>query len=140
MKTIKTIVIDIDKCTGCQSCELACSTFHAEPKYSLTNPRLSRIRVFRDVENHLFFPRFAGPFTDVECLSKNPIIVNGKEYSECSFCPASCPTRGIFKEPDSGIPLKCDMCGDPMPEGGPLCVQWCERGALTYAEKEVIEN
>ncbi|MBI4186997.1 MAG: (4Fe-4S)-binding protein [Chloroflexi bacterium] len=139
MKTIKMIKIDADKCTGCQSCELVCSAFHAEPKYSINNPRTSRIRVFRDVENHLFFPRFAGPYTDVECLGRNPLVINGKEYPECTLCPASCPTRELFKEPDTGIALKCDMCGEPTPEGGPMCVQWCEKDALTYVEREVSD-
>jgi len=32
------------------------------------------------------------------------------------------------------------MCGEPMPEGGPLCVQWCESEALTYDEKEIEEE
>ena len=141
MGTIKSIKIDVDKCTGCCLCELACSTFHAEPKYSTSNPKAARIRVFRDVVNHVFYPIFAGPYTDVECLSRNTLTINDKDYPECHFCPASCPTRSMFKEPDAPeIPLKCDMCGEPTPEDGPLCVQWCEKEALTYVEREVREG
>ena len=63
-------------------------------------------------------------------------VIDGKEYDECGFCRASCPSRDIFKEPDSGLPLKCDMCeGDP-PLEKPLCVQWCFNEALTYEERE----
>ncbi len=51
MTTIKTIKIDTDKCTGCRTCEVLCSAFHAEPKYSIVNPKRSRIRVFWDEEN-----------------------------------------------------------------------------------------
>ena len=41
-----------------------------------------------------------------------------------------------FKEPDSGLPLKCDMC-EELPEGEqPLCVQWCLNDALVYEERE----
>jgi len=32
------------------------------------------------------------------------------------------------------------MCGEPMPEGGPLCVQWCKSDALLYEEKEIEEE
>ena len=137
--TIKTIKIDVDKCTGCGLCETVCSAFHAEPKYSIVNPKRSRIRVFKDEENDLYVPIIAGVYTDVECNARHISVINGKVYSECSFCRASCPSRDLFKEPDTNIPLKCDACGEPMPEGGPLCVQWCIHDALTYEPERVGE-
>lgn len=135
-KVIKILKIDTDKCTGCRSCGMICSAFHAEPKYGIVNAQRSRIRIFWDEENALFVPIMAGPYTEAECNGRSVVVVNGKEYDECSFCRASCPSRDLFKEPDTGIPLKCDMCGEPMPEGGPLCVKWCLAGALTYTERE----
>jgi benzoyl-CoA reductase subunit BamC len=60
-------------------------------------------------------------------------VINGKEYDECAFCRASCPSRDEFKEPDSGLPLKCDMCEG---EDEPLCVKWCLNDALIYEERE----
>ena len=134
-KTIKTIQIDTDKCSGCRTCEVICSAFHAEPKYGVVNPQRSRIRVFWDEENALFVPILAGPYTEAECSGRHVININGKEYDECSFCRASCPSRDLFKEPDTGIPLKCDVCGEPMPPE-PLCVKWCLSNALTYTERE----
>ncbi|NIS17785.1 MAG: (4Fe-4S)-binding protein, partial [Phycisphaerae bacterium] len=68
---------------------------------------------------------------------RNHYVIEGKEYSTCAFCPASCPSRDWFKEPDSGLPLKCDMCEDVPPLKEPMCVQMCARGCLTYIEKEV---
>ena len=62
--------------------------------------------------------------------------INGKEYTECSFCGASCPSRDYFKEPDSGLPLKCDMCENEPPLEEPMCVQACQPGCLTYEERE----
>jgi len=61
--------------------------------------------------------------------------IKGKEYSQCSFCPVSCPARDLFREPDSGLPLKCDMCESAPPLTTPLCVQVCRPGALTYEER-----
>jgi benzoyl-CoA reductase subunit BamC len=47
-------------------------------------------------------------------LGRDKYTIDGKEYDECAFCRASCPSRDFFKEPDSGLPLKCDMCeSDP---------------------------
>ena len=135
MKTVKTIRINADKCTGCRFCEAICSAFHAEPKYGVINPKASRIRVFHDEENAVFLPVMAGPYTEAECSGRHVVEIKGKEYDECSFCRASCPARDLFKEPDTGIPLKCDMCGEPMPPE-PLCVKWCLSDALTYVERE----
>ena len=61
---------------------------------------------------------------------------DGKPYSECSFCRASCPSRDFFIEPDSGLPLKCDMCEDTPPLAKPKCVEWCVAEALVYEERE----
>jgi benzoyl-CoA reductase subunit BamC len=139
VKTIKTIKIDPDKCTGCRACEMACSAFHANPKYSIVNPTRSRIRVFWDELNDVYVPILAGEYTEAECNARYRMTINGKEYGECSFCRASCPSRDLFKEPDSGVALKCDACGEPMPEGGPMCVQWCQSDALTYAPERTEE-
>ena len=111
MKTVKTIRIDPDKCRGCMACEAICSASHAEPRYSITNPLRSRIRVLFDEENDVYVPVLAGQYTDAECSGRILTVINGKEYGECSFCRASCPSRDQFKEPDApDIPLKCDMC------------------------------
>lgn len=139
-RTIKTIKVNADKCTGCRACEVACAAYHAEPKYSIVNPARARIQVFRCEDTDIYLPVRAGKYTEVECIGRNVVIIDGKEYGECSFCRQACPSREIFHEPDSGIALECDMCGEPMPEGGPLCVQWCGTEALSYEETEVEEE
>jgi benzoyl-CoA reductase subunit BamC len=139
-RVIKTIKIDTKKCTGCRVCEAMCSAYHAEPRYGIVNAQRSRIRVFWDEENALFVPVMAGQYTDAECNGRSIVLINAKEYGECSFCRASCPSRDLFKEPVTGIPLKCDICGEPMPEGGPSYVRWCSAGALIYHETEEEMN
>jgi benzoyl-CoA reductase subunit BamC len=135
-KTVKRINIDVDKCNGCRACEMICSSFHAEPKYSSNNPARSRVRVIHDPLRDLYVPVYAGEYTKCECSGRDKYTIDGKEYDECAFCRASCPSRDLFKEPDSGLPLKCDMCeSDPTVEE-PLCVQWCITDALTYEERE----
>ncbi len=135
-KKVKVIKIDLDKCNGCRACELICSAFHANPKYSSNNPARSRIRMVRDPLRDVYLPVYAGEYTAAECAGRDKYVMDGKEYGECDFCRASCPSRVIFKEPDSGLPLKCDMCEDDPPQEKPLCVQWCLNDALTYEERE----
>ena len=133
MKKVKVIKIDVDKCNGCRACELICSAFHANPKYSSNNPERSRVRVIRDPLKDIYLPVYAGEYTPAECAGRNRYVLDGREYSECDTCRASCPSRDLFKEPDSGLPLKCDMCDG---EDEPMCVKWCLSKALTYEERE----
>jgi benzoyl-CoA reductase subunit BamC len=135
-KIVKEIKVDLDKCIGCRACEVACSAFHAKPRYSSTNPARSRIRVVFDELNDVYVPIRAGDYTPAECTGRHTYTINGKEYRECSFCGVSCPCRDYFKEPDSGLPLKCDMCETVPPVDEPMCVQVCRVDALTYVERE----
>ncbi len=132
-KKIKTIKIDVDKCNGCRACEVICSAFHATPKYSSNNPERSRIRLMRDPIKDVYIPVYAGEYAASECMGRDKYVIDGKEYDECGFCRASCTSRKLFKEPDSGLPLKCDMCEG---EEEPLCVKWCINDALICEERE----
>jgi benzoyl-CoA reductase subunit BamC len=133
-KIIKNIRVDADRCSGCRGCEIACSAFHAEPKYSSVNPARSRIRVITHRLQDIWLPVFAGEYTPTECAGRDIYTIDGKEYDECGFCRAACPSRDMFKEPDSGLPLKCDMCEG---EDEPLCVKWCLDDVLVYEEREI---
>ncbi len=135
-KKIKSIKIDADKCNGCRACEIVCSAFHATPQYSSNNPARSRVRVVYDRMRDIWLPVFAGEYAPAECMGRDVYVIDGKEYDECSFCRASCPSRDIFKEPDSGLPLKCDMCENDPPLEKPMCVQKCLNEVLIYEERE----
>ena len=141
-KIVKTIRVDVDKCNGCRACEVICSAFHAEPKFSSNNPARSRVRVVRHPLKDIYVPVYGGDYAPAECMGRDQYIIDGKEYEECAFCRASCPSRDAFKEPDSGLPLKCDMCESDPDLSEPMCVQWCLNDALIYEtrEEEVEED
>jgi benzoyl-CoA reductase subunit BamC len=136
-RLVKTIKIDVDKCNGCQACEVVCAAFHATPRYSSTNPARARIRVIVDPVSNIFVPVYAGDYTAAECAGRDQYTIDGKKYGECAFCRAACPSRDLFKEPDSGLPLKCDMCESDPTLSEPMCVSWCLARALTYEVREV---
>ena len=135
-KKVKTISVDADKCNGCRVCEVVCSTFHAGPQYSSSNPARSRIQVISHRLRNIWLPVFAGEYSPSECMGRDKYVIDGKEYDECGFCRAACPSRDIFKEPDSGLPLKCDMCESDPALSEPMCVQWCFNDVLVYEERE----
>jgi benzoyl-CoA reductase subunit BamC len=135
-KTVKTIRIDVDKCNGCRACEIVCSAFHATPRFSSVNPARARIRVIRKPLDDVFLPVFAGEYTAAECAGRDRYTIDGKQYDECAFCRASCPSRDLFREPDSDLPLKCDMCESDPTLDAPWCVKWCLAEALVYEERQ----
>ena len=137
-KVIKSIHVDISQCNGCLACEMICSAFHAEPKYSTNNPDRSRIRVVRDPIQDIYLPIYAGNYAPAECMGRMSYQFeeDGRVYSECDFCRDSCESRDIFREPDSKLPLKCDMCEDEPEQEQPLCVKWCVHDALIYEVRE----
>jgi benzoyl-CoA reductase subunit BamC len=141
-KTVKVIKIDVSKCNGCQACEVICSAFHATPRYSSNNPGRARVRVILDPVADIFVPVYAGDYAAAECAGRDQYTIDGKKYQECAFCRSACPSRDVFKEPDSGLPLKCDMCESDPPLSEPMCVQWCLADALTYEERqeEMVEE
>ena len=132
-KKIKTIKIDADKCNGCRGCEIVCSAFHATPQYGEVNPAKSRIQVISHRLKDIWLPVFAGEYAPAECMGRDVYIIDKKEYDECGFCRAACPSRDNFKDPDSGLPLKCDMCEG---ETKPKCVEVCLNDVLVYEERE----
>lgn len=138
-RVVKFIAIDADKCNGCRGCEVICSAFHSAPQYGSANPARSRIRIVRDPLADIYLPVYGGEYTAAECTGRSEYTIDGKKYAACAFCRASCPSRGAFKEPDSDLPLKCDMCASDPSLKEPMCVQWCLAGALTYVEREEEE-
>jgi benzoyl-CoA reductase subunit BamC len=136
-KTIKRIKVDADLCNGCRMCEVMCSSYHSSPKYSIVNPARARIQIIRDPLKDIWLPVFAGEYTPSECSGRIIYNIDDKTYEECAFCRAACPSRGRFTEPDSGLPLGCDMCQDDPSRKTPVCVEWCIRDVLTYEEEEV---
>jgi benzoyl-CoA reductase subunit BamC len=139
-KKVKYIKVDLDKCNGCRACEVACSGFHAKPMFSSVNPARSRIRVVADLLNEEYVPIRSTDYTKSGCDGRRTYTIKGKEYSQCSFCGSVCPTRALFTEPDSGLPLVCDLCGEDPPGGLPLCVQMCGTGCLSFEEREELRE
>ena len=123
------IKIDMNMCIGCRRCELACSLNHYEK--NAVNPKKARIRVWEQGDD--IYPVMSGPFNTEECTSQFEMQIGDKTYDGCSICRASCADRTWFKEPDTQILLRCDLCGDP-PD--PQCVRWCPCNAIVLLDDD----
>ena len=143
----KALVVDVNKCTGCELCVDVCSgtkTGHCSTKDS-------RIRVLRDVPVGVFIPIVCAQCQEHPCAEICPedaiqydsalsiYLVDPEKCTTCGLCEDVCRYRGIFTDED--FALKCDLC-----RGNPACVQVCNPQALNWIEiseekqSEMLEN
>ena len=147
---MKRIFIDIDKCTGCQNCTVACMQSHRSDEgnvytINLTDPE-NESRNFKKLDkNGRIIPIFCRHCSHPECviscmsgaLTKDEttghVIYNEEKCGSCFMCVMNCPF-GVPK-PDRKTHtkvIKCDFCKDD-PEG-PNCVRQCPVKAIYIKE------
>ncbi len=133
----KGIVISPDKCTGCRTCELACSY----TKTDSFNPKDSAISVLSYDEAGLQVPMTCLQCEEPHCMmvctvnaiskdSKSGVVqVDGDKCIGCKMCVSACPFGNMTYSKRQKIAVKCDLCG-----GLPQCVRLCPSGAIEYKE------
>lgn len=132
---MKTLIIDIDRCTGCHQCELACSF----RKLRRFNPCDSRIQIVTFEDRCLSIPVVCMQCRDAPCVRVCPVgaiqldpgigayRVDGDRCLGCRMCALVCPFAAITSDRDSGKAIKCDLC-----DGNPACETVCAPGALQF--------
>lgn len=141
----RAIVINEGNCTGCRSCELACSGFK-EGEYI---PERARIRVINDPLEGWSRPTVCLQCEDPMCLPVCPsgaitktatpdgdrlILLDRDTCIGCRRCMVACPVGAIDFFPKLKA-VKCDLCG-----GSPKCVQFCFYGCLHFVELSERED
>jgi carbon-monoxide dehydrogenase iron sulfur subunit len=132
----KILVVDHQKCTGCRSCELACSVFHMQA----SNPGKSAVRIVKETKEGLNVPVICQQCETPACANICPVqaisrdaetgamVVNDDLCVGCRLCVVACPFGAVTLDRDRLRAIKCDLCGGDEP----WCVRFCEPGALTY--------
>jgi len=134
------IVLDLDYCIGCRSCEAACrAAFKGE----------GRIR-HGEIGVEAYLPLACRHCEDPLCAAACPVeaitrdektgIVKRSSFRciGCSSCVYACPFGVIDAPLVRHIAQKCDLCKDR--EDGPRCVATCASGALQFLSDEEIEK
>lgn len=135
------LVADMDLCTGCESCALACSFI----KTKEFNPAASRIRILKFEESGVDAPVSCQQCEEPRCVEACPrdalvvktdtgiLVVDENACDGCGICAVACPYGAISTQPGQDKRhkkiLKCDLCG-----GEPECIKWCEIKAIELVD------
>ena len=136
---MKVLIIDTEKCTGCNSCQVVCSAWNTDS----VNLEHSCIRLIPFEKEMFYFPNVCAQcsmaYCELSCpinaISRNKetgaLEVNKEKCVGCKTCLLACPLGAISIV--DGTSHKCNLC-----EGDPKCVASCEYGAITFGEVEEI--
>jgi len=147
---MKEVFIDIERCTACKSCEIACAVEHSSSKDLLTaiSEKPSPIkRVHVEKAFSFSYPAKCMHCADAACIKTCPtgamsretdigaVIVNEDRCMGCFMCAMVCPFGAISLNPEKKVAVKCDFCKPRLKEGGkPACVEACPTQALIFGE------
>lgn len=135
---MKFITVNLDKCTGCRLCELACSLKNSGE----CNPARAMIQVV-GFDELFSFPVMCFQCEKPYCAEICPtgaivrddatgtIIVLKEKCIGCKLCPMACPFGNISFSSAKRVAVKCDLCG-----GEPECVTFCPTKALEFKEAD----
>jgi len=140
-------VIDLNRCTGCRACELACVIAN----------RLPADRAWREVrsynESHVpgvesFHLSLAcNHCAEAPCMEQCPVrayhrdpqtgavLLDGSLCIGCGYCAWACPWDAPHFDEEQGVMTKCTFCHERAGEGRePACVTGCPTGALGWSK------
>ena len=133
--------VDLDKCTGCKACVVACHSLNGLDKTESWRD-IGEI-VSLDSPDKQTVTSTCHHCADPGCLSGCPVGAYEKmpdtgivrhlddQCIGCQYCSLKCPYDVPKYNKDLGIVRKCDMCHDRLAEGeAPACVQSCPNGAI----------
>lgn len=138
LETYPKVRVDPEACTGCQACSIVCVLSHS----GVLAINRARIRVkekLPQLTSPAFVPTVCQMCQDAPCVKACPsealvqdvktgvVLLRADLCTGCGICRETCPFDAIWMDSESGVALKCDLCG-----GKPLCVEHCAPRALTF--------
>lgn len=145
----KCLVINIDRCTGCDSCIVSCKFENHLPLGTFYNRvmQVGPTGTYPNIERYNL-PVQCQQCTHARCVEVCPtgasyrdsesgiVLVNEAKCIGCQYCLYACP-YGVrsFSEED-GVARKCTLCQHLTADGkaDPACVRNCPGGARFYGD------
>ncbi len=136
---MKIITVNIEKCTGCRLCELACSL----KNNGECNPATAMLQVVGFDELFsipIMCPQCEKPACANVCpttaivrdQATGTLVISKEKCIGCKLCIMACPFGNISFSSSKRVPVKCERCG-----GEPECVIFCPTKALEFKESDI---
>jgi len=148
-----TLLADIDLCTGCFACEVACKLEHNLP----VGPRWMKVVQVgpKEVCGKLvmdFVPMHCRHCEDPPCMETCPVDAISKRndgvviFNEdlcigCNECIEACPFGAPQYDPEKKVVQACNLCYERLDLGKlPACVQNCPTQALIFGDPYALSG
>jgi len=149
---MKEIFVDIERCTACKACEIACAVEHSTSKElfgAVFERPAPQKRVHVEPAYAYAYPVRCLHCGDAPCIAACPngamsrdsdsgaVVVNEDRCQGCFMCAMVCPFGAISAHPGKRVAVKCDRCTDRQKRGQqPACVDACPTHALQFGDEE----
>ncbi|MFC1495223.1 4Fe-4S dicluster domain-containing protein [Thermodesulfobacteriota bacterium] len=158
------MIIDVDKCTGCYSCFLACKDEfcgNEYPGYSVSQPARGHYWMKLAAVERGTYPKVKLDYIPTPCQQcENPSCIDGgtdgavykrndgivmidpEKAGGQKEIVSSCPYRVIYWNEEENLPQKCNFCAHLLDQGWeePRCVETCPTAAIVFGDLDDPES
>lgn len=142
-----TMVIDLQRCVGCDGCTVACKQEHDLPVGMTWNPVLTAgpIGTFPEL-SACYVHKPCMHCTDAPCVDACPtgamikradgiVYVEKSDCNGCTLCVDACPYDSVTMNTATGLAEKCTFCVHRVEKGlQPACVVSCVGKAMFFGD------
>lgn len=147
MSSRHAFVVDVNKCTGCDACTIACQVANNRP----ATLQWRQVRTFNELHvpgvELIHLSMACNHCLDAPCMQQCPalayrrdeitgaVLIDDQACLGCGYCAWVCPYGAPQMDQERGVMTKCTMCNEKVLAGGqPACVTSCPTGALDWRQ------
>lgn len=158
----KAFLIDINKCSGCRNCQIACKDEHCEQSwlpYAEAQPLTGSFWCRVDEKERGQVPVVKVTYTPILCnhcekcsvleiagdaayrRDDGLVIIDPIKAKGRRDLVAACPLGSVYWNDDLELPQKCTGCAHLLDDGWtvPRCVDACAHDAIRFAEEDELD-